>query len=242
MKEKLRGIVLSRIRHNDRTAILNIYTAERGRMAVAVSAASGRGASLRNAAQMPLSQIEFTADIGRGVGSMPRASSLALTVGYRTIFFDPAKNAVGIFLAEFLSRYLREATPDAPTYSYISRSLLLLDALERGVGNFHITFLAGLTAFAGIMPDVEDYSPHAVFDMRAGRYTTLLPVHRDYLQGEAARVPRLLVRLNFANQSRLRLNRTRRGEILDGLLRYYALHFPGMTGLKSPEILETIFA
>lgn len=241
MKEKLHGIVLSLVRHNDRTSILNLYTLERGYASAAIPASGGKSSRLRSAAVMPLSQIELSVAGRAGTGVVPRGSGISLTCPYRTLYFHPVKNALAMFLAEFLGRFLRESDSDEALFRYISQSLQLLDVMEDNLGNFHLTFLSGLAAFAGIMPDVQDYSRHAVFDLRAGRYTLSLPPHNDILRGREASLPLLLSRLTFANQSRVRLSRSQRAAILNGILSYYSLHFPGMKSLRSPEILASLF-
>ena len=39
-----------------------------------------------------------------------------------------------------------------------------------------------------------------------------------------------------------RFNGTERRQLLDRILRYYAIHFPGLSGLKSPDILSEVFS
>ncbi len=158
---------------------------------------------------------------------------------YANLYFHPVKNLVGIFLADLLTKLLRDTPPDPALFRYIEGSLLLLDAMPGSVANFHITFLSGLTAMLGIAPDVS--RPTGIFDMRAGCYVTLHPGHSDVLLGEHARIPLILSRLTFAGMHRLHLTRTQRAELLDGLLRYYAMHLPPIGKLNSMDILSQLF-
>lgn len=240
MTEKLQAIVLSSVRHSDRAVIVNVYTRTRGRMSLLVNVGAGKGARRTAALVMPLAQVEFEC-AASGARELHRPKGLTFAYSYRSIYFSPVKNAIGIFLTEFLNRLLREADADPLTYRYISESLIALDTLPGPVANFHLVFLAGLTTFMGIAPDLEGYSPGAVFDMRAGVYTRLHPGHNDILMGENARAPRLLARLNYANMHRLTLRRSEREALLAGLLRYWSIHFPGTGTLRSTEVLSTIF-
>ena len=244
MKATVMGIVLrSPVRHKDRTDILTVYTPGRGRLSVAIAAGGGKGGRQRRAATMPLSLVEFqVAD--NSSERLQRASSLTALSAWRTIYFDPVKSAIAMFMAEFLNRLLRDTSPDPKMYRYICESVALLDALEGNdmLSNFHIAFLAGLTTFSGIAPDTSGYRPDNIFDMLSGRYTTLPPGHSATLTGVAARIPLILNRMTFANQHRYRFTRLERREVLDGLLRYFGLHFPGTDNLRSPEILSEILS
>lgn len=242
MKRTVRGIVLrTPVRHNDRTDILTVYTRDGGRMSVAITAGGGKSGRQRRAATMPLSVVEFQIDDKASV-NMPRASSLAALSAYKSVYFDPIKSAIAMFMSEFLNRLLRDTAPDSRMYRYIGESVALLDALtdSADLSNFHIAFLSGLTTFTGIAPDTSDYREGALFDMVSGRYTTLLPTHSAVLIGENAHIPLILNRMTFVNQRYYRFTRKQRREVLDGLLRYYGLHFPGTDNLRSPEILSEI--
>jgi DNA repair protein RecO (recombination protein O) len=201
---------------------------------------AGRAVRMRNAATMPLSQVEFQCVINTAK-EFQKVSSITLQSHYRTIYFNPFKNAIAQFVAEFLSRFLRDTVPDKLMYNYIASSLELLDEMDKGLANFHIAFLSGLAYFVGIAPDVSTYSSGRVFDMRAGRYDGRMPLHKDILTGESAQVPLMLSRMNFANLQLFRFSRERRVAILEGILKYYELHFPGCGHLNSLEVLVKLF-
>ena len=240
MTEKLQGIVLSAVRHSDRTLAVSVYTSTRGRLSLAVSTGSGKSARRIAALTMPLAQIEFECNLSAN-RELLRPRGIAFAYSYRDLYFSPVKNAIGIFLAEFLTKLLREAEPDRLIFRFISRSLIVLDTLGGSPANFHLTFLASLATFMGVAPDLETYTPGSLFDMRAGIYSRLHPGHKDILLGENARIPLLLSRLNYANMHRLRLNRTQREAILSGMLRYWSIHFPGLGTLHSAEVLSSLF-
>ncbi len=237
----VRGIVLGTVRHSDRNDITSIYTRERGRLAVATPAGGGRTARMKRASLMPLSLVEATLS-GSAGGEIWRLSHLSLSSPWRDLYSDPVKMSVGMFVAEFLGKLVRDAGPDVRQWDYVVSSLKLLDAESNrlSVANFPVILLSSLAAFAGIMPDVSGWPASRVFDMRAGQYVGGEPGHPDTLRGDAAGAVRLLSRLTFASGSRLRLSRVERQEILGQLLRYYSIHLPGVAGMKSPAILRDV--
>lgn len=240
MHSTLKAIVLGTVRHSDRVNIVSLYTDTLGRISV-VAPASGtsRAARLRRAALMPLSVIETDINIHptRELQSLGRTSLLRPNNG---IAGHPLKSALALFAADFLSHLLRDADADPMLWRAIVRGI---EALNRcpNPANWHITFLSQLTTPLGIRPDVSGCDGDSVFDMREGRYVRFTPTHRDVLTDDEADAPRLLSRLNYDNFHRLRLTRTRRQRMLDGLLKYYAIHIPGVSMEKSLQVLRALF-
>lgn len=239
MEEKLQAIVLNTIRHSDRHNVMSVYTSTRGRISFLVPANGGKTGRRRNAQLMPLSIVEITARIREGK-ELHTFTSVSPLVIYNDLYFNPMKNFVGLFIAEFLNHLLRDTLPDRKMWSYIANSLQLLDKTHGSIANFHIVFLYSLTTFCGIAPDVETYRENAFFDMQAGAYTMTMPSHRNFLHGRQARLPLLLARVNFINMHRWRLSRDERVKIIEGLLRYYEIHMPGFNSLRSLDILRQL--
>ncbi|MCM1005556.1 MAG: DNA repair protein RecO [Prevotella sp.] len=241
MNEKVKGIVLNKVRHSDRVNIVGVYTPGMGRVSLVMNVGTGAGARKTAALLMPLAQVEFECATGTGK-ELLRPRGIAFSHTYKTVYFSPVKSSLMFFLAEFLSRILRQSEGDVLLFRYITESLQALDLLPAAsTANFHITFLSGLATFMGIAPDIEGYKEGCLFDMRAGAYSMMHPGHNDVLIGEAARMPLLLNRLNYANMSHLKMHRCERAAMLDGILRYWSIHYPGLSGMKSTEILAELF-
>lgn len=241
MTETFQGIVLTCVKHSDRASVLTVYTPERACMTLAVPAGGSPRSRSRASARMPLARVEFTCRVSP-VREIQRPSPLTLRRPYSSLYFHPVKSALGIFLAEFLGRLLRDTPPDPRLFAYIDGALQLLDEMPGSPANFHLVFLSSLASLLGIAPDVSGYAPGRLFDMRAGAYVSAHPGHPDVLLGPEARLPLILSRLTFSSMHRLRLDRLRRSALLDGILRYYSMHLPPLGLLKSPEVLAQIFA
>ena len=240
MEEKLHAIVLGTIKHSDKSNVMTVYTPTRGRMTVIVNVGSAKTARMRNAMLMPLSIIEMAVQI-RETRELQMFKNASTLVVYRDLYFNPVKNALGLFIAEFLDHLLRDTVPDRRLWSFIADSLRLLDATRNSVANFHITFLNSLATFVGIAPDTRSYREGAVFDMVAGSYTTIHPGHNAILRGDEARIPCLLDRINYSNMHLWKLSRDNRQRLLEGIIRYYEIHTPGFKPLRSVEVLRQLF-
>lgn len=241
MLRKFRGIVLSTVRHTDKVSVVSLFTDEIGPLTVAVNApAPTHRGRMRAAALMPLSTIETHINFNPAKRMQTMRSFTAIAPN-RHICGDPIKSSIALFTAEFLSRLLRESPPDRELWQFITRAIELLDG-ARKPANFAIALLCRMTTFAGIQPDTSDFTPSAIFDMREGRYVDFHPPHSDTITGEEGAMPVFLEKLTMANFERLRMSANTRRRILDGLLRYYALHYPGIDSMRSPEVLRLLFS
>ena len=136
---------------------------------------------------------------------------------------------------------MRTTEADLPIWNYLLYAINSLDILERGIANYHIAFLTGLLPFVGIAPDLRTYREGSCFDMQAGVFEDLTPAHRNViLPAEAAVIPQML-RMNFRNMSRYRLNVGQRRHLLYWMMRYYSVHLPVDDNMRSLEVLQEVF-
>lgn len=240
MEEKILAIVLNTVKHSDRHNIMSVYTPTHGRISFIVSAAGSKATRIRNARLQPLSIVELTARIKNGK-ELHSFTQVSPVVVYRDLYYNPIKNVLGIFIAEFLNRLLRDTIADRKMWTFIADSLQLLDRLPNGIANFHIVFLHSMATFCGISPDISNYDENHFFDMQAGTYTSKLPAHKAYIGGEEAKIPVILERMNYTNMHLWKFSRNERNRIIEGILNYYEIHIPGMAKMRSLDVLRQIF-
>lgn len=241
--EHITGIVIDTLRHSDRYNVVTLFTRERGRMAFLSSASGGKTGRMRNARLLPLSVVESEVKI-KGNRDMQILGAVAPHAVWRNLYFDPAKSSIVMFLADFLNSFLRQSSPDAALWDYIYASLLSLDSTMEMVANRHIAFLIGLLPHAGIQPDLRGWrtDTRLWLDMREGVVTGIMPLHNDILSEEDTRMLPMLLRMTAANSHKYRLTGLQRRRCLNMLLRYYAVHYPGLDNLKSLSILNELFS
>lgn len=241
MKRVMHIVALRTIRHSEKHSILTAYSLEVGRVAFAIPAGAGREASRRRALLMPLGLVECVADItpGREVHTMhdPRA-----LVPLHGIHAHPVKSALALFIAELLGIVLREGPPDEGLFGFIRYSVMRLDGMAAShAANFHLCFLFRLGRFLGIEPYTENYSPGMVFDLQDGCYRMSPPMHRNYIGAAESGVVASLARMDYDNMHMFKMSRHERNVLLDGILRYYSLHYAALGSLKSLDVLRVLF-
>ena len=240
MYEKLRGIVLNTVRYSDKHNIVHIYTDGRGLMSFAVPLGKTQAARMRNAMLMPLSLVNIEASVDNG-RDLARLREVQRNFPLATIYSDPVKNAVALFISELLAHVIQEPEGNAYLFRYIEQAVQLLEQMPDKIANFHICFLYHLGAHLGIQPNLESYRQGYWFDMTEGVFTPAAVGGHALLQPQEAQVIHLLSRMTFSNMGVFRFNRDERNRMLDLIISYYRLHNAAIGTLRSPDILKQLF-
>lgn len=240
MYEKFKGIVLNTIRYSDKHNIVHIYTDGRGLMSFAVPQGKTSAARMRNAMLMPLSLIDLEAGVRHG-RELSILREVRRNYPLATLYSDPIKNAIALFISELLAHVIQEPEGNDPLFRYIEQSVQLLEQMPGQIANFHICFLYHLGAHLGIQPNVDSYRKGYWFDMTEGVFVPSAVRGHMHLQPDEAQVIYLLSRMTFSNMSVFRFNREERNRMLDLIISYYRLHNAAIGTLRSPDILKQLF-
>ena len=138
--------MLNTIRYSDKHNIVHIYTDGRGLMSFAVPQGKTHAARMRNALLMPLSLVDLEAQVRPG-RELSMLRELRRNFPLATLYSDPVKNAIALFISELLTHVIQEPEGNDPLFRYIEQSVQLLEQLPDHTANFHICFLyhLGLT-------------------------------------------------------------------------------------------------
>ena len=234
---KGRGSVLHTLKYGDTSMVAYLLTDVGGRrsyMVQGVRSTRGRGSKL--ALFQPMFAVEFEGleSPRRQMDSFREVRSGAVL---RSVPFDVRKSTIALFMAEVLYRLVRESEPNGPLFDFVWGSVGALDAMEEGVANFHLWFLANLSRFLGFYPG-NAYTAGAFFDSREGLYTKTPPPHAGYMSGEHARTLDDFIRCDVRCLGEIGLNRRQRVGFLDALLVYYGFHLDAIRAVQSVKILQ----
>jgi DNA repair protein RecO (recombination protein O) len=240
MLQKISGIVLRVVNYKDSKCVVDLFTDVIGRASFIANMSRGKKTVSRNTLWMPLSQVDFFANM-HGLSRLPQVKNATLATVYTDLPFNHIKQSVVMFLQELLGAALRQEGPNMPLFSFVSYSFQWFDKASNptSVANFHIVFLLRLLRFVGIEPNLD--APSLYFDMVNAEYVDKKPFHGHFLEGEHAKILPLLFRLNFSNMHLLRLEREQRRDILDGIISFYRLHIPAFSELRSLDVLKSVF-
>lgn len=239
MLKSCKAIVLRVVNYNDTSNIVDVYS-DIGRLSFAVKKSGGRTKGKMRTLFRPLSQLDIVAFI-RPNSSIHSIREATPSVPQLTIPYNPYKQALAFFLAEFLAHAMQDGSEDRLLFDYVSQSISWLDNCNKGFANFHLVFLLRISRLFGLRPDTSGYLPGTVFDLQNAVFTSSLPAHGLYLNPQDTTALRQLMRMNYDNMRLFKMNREERNRCLDTILRYYSIHIADMSHLKSVEVLKELF-
>ena len=144
-------------------------------------------------------------------------------------------------MAEILYRCLKEEVANKQLYDFIESSIEYFDLLETASADFHIIFIVKLSRYLGFYPSPRDNLNDLVFDIKEGIYKDHIPTHFDYIDINNSKLLDEILNTNYENLKGLNLNRIKRNDLLEAILRFYSFHIDGIINLKSFSILRELF-
>ena len=237
---KTDAIVLHSLKYGEQKLIVDVFTRQQGRLSFAVPLPRSAKGRLKKQYFQPLTLLTIVFDY-RPTAQLQRLSDASIATPLPSLQTEPAKLAIGLFLAEFLYHALKGEQQNEPLFAYTWSALQWLDGRQAQYANFHLVFLLHLSSFLGFYPNLDDYVANSYFDLRAGTFCTAPPLHRDYLLPQEAAMMRLMMRMDLPTMHLFRMNRHERVRCLDVALTYYRLHLPDFPALRSVGVLQELF-
>ena len=232
--------MLHTLKYGDTSMVAYLLTDVGGRrsyMVQGVRSRNGRGSKL--ALFQPMFPVEF-----EGLESprqqMDRFKEVRAGFVLQSLPFDVRKSTMALFMAEVLYRLVRESEPNEALFDFVWGSAEALDAMNDGVPNFHLWFLANLSRLLGFRPG-NDYTPGAWFDIREGLYTPVRPAHPGVMTQECAGLLERMLSCDVRRLGDVGLNRDRRSEFLNAMLAYFGYHLDAISAVQSVRILREVF-
>ena len=237
---KARGVVLGTVKYGDKAIIVNMLTDTFGRQSYIVQGlGSGKGRGSKLAYYQPLFALQFEGIVS-DKSELHRMKDVQSSIVMQTIPYDIRKSTIALFMSEVLYRLVGESEANSPLFDFVYGSIEALDAIEEGVANFHLWFLANISRFLGFAPGNE-YTKDSFFDMREGLYTPVQPLHEKFCNREYAQLLNDLIECDVQYLGEIGLNRTERVEFLAAMLKYYSYHLESIKTVESLRILQEVF-
>lgn len=241
MLHKTDGIVINTINYSDKYILVQIFTREFGRVTYMVSKSRSKSSKVQRNLFYPLALLHLEVD-HKASRDIQHIKEVQILHHQYDTMSDIGKTSVVFFLSEFLARVLREeANKNEYLYSFLDQSVRLLEMTNHSIANFHLVFMLKLSHFLGFYPNLEDYQPDDIFDMRNGEFVSYQPMHNNYVnKTESADLARL-ARISFENMHKFIFKRQDRVNIINRILEYYRLHLNDFPKLKSLDVLHELF-
>ncbi|MFV0237983.1 MAG: DNA repair protein RecO [Flavobacteriales bacterium] len=236
MDQHTQGIVLNQLKYSESALIVKIYTLHFGIQSYIVKGV--RKKCKKNYATLfqPLSYIDFTSF------SYKRNDLKIFKEGRNLHFFKslhshPIKITLSFFLSDILLSTLKEETSNTALFHFINQSLQILDEEEHHYANFHLWFMLHLTKFLGFYPNTDSDSNY--FNLMEGCFTYTNSMHT--CSKEDSILIKKFLKLTINQSLDLKINKLKRQNILDILIKYYNLHNYTISNLRSLKIIQEVF-
>ena len=236
---KARGIVLGTLKYGEKGVIVHMLTDLYGRQSYMVQGVRPTARGSKMALLQPMFAVEFEGLVSSKM-SMHRIKELSPALTLQSTPFDVRKSTMALFMAEVLYRLVRDVEPSSPLFDFVCRAVQSLDEATVGVANYHLKFLVELSRHMGFYP-ASDYREGDVLDMREGVFVGCAPLHGDVMSVENSRTLATLMTTDFEQLGTIPMNRHSRDSFLTAMLDYFAYHLDSVGGIRSVEILRTVF-
>lgn len=240
MLHKTEGVVLNVSTYNDVYSITQVFTRDFGRVTYLLPKKGGRKSKIKTSLFFPLSILTLEVE-HLPLRDIQRLKEVERAIPLYNTCTNVTKTSIVFFLSEFLSKILRETHDNELIYAYLRNSIETLEEVDKGLANFHIAFMFGLTRYLGIYPNLESYRKNGLFDLMNSEFVHTRPIHNHYLSVEQSYYLKLLSRINFSNMHLYKLSRSDRNMIVENLLTYYRLHVYNFSAMKSLDVLKELF-
>ena len=240
MNEKTEAIVLHSIKHSDTSTILHLLTEKFGHLAFAVSGIRGKRSRIKASMLMPLTLLEIDFN-NNNKFDLQRISDAKLLRTFGAIPFDPARNAIAIFIAEVLHKTQREPNPDPAVFALVKETILKLDDPAIHIGNFHLIFLLRYAAALGFAPLADSYSNGLMFNIADGTFGASTSASNLMLDKEESAALNALCSLSYERGSDIAIGRQLKKKITLDLMDFFRLHTNERQEFKSLNVIYELF-
>ncbi len=232
MRVSDKAIVLQAIKHGDKKFILKLYTHHNGLVTAAVALNKNIRAS--NIFPLSLINVELILKQNKEVHQVTEASSYYIL---SDISNSLSKLSIAQFINEILIKAIKESATNQHLYEFIESCLIYLNDTQQEFINLHLYFLSELTKFFGVEPQNNYSLQTPYFDCREGQFSNMSLAFPLGLDKEESVLFSEFLKINALRSN---ISKEQRQVILDVLLAYYRLHFPGFNTIKSLEVLKEI--
>lgn len=234
MRVSDKAIVLQAIKHGDKKFILKLYTHNNGLITAAV--ALNKNIRATNIFPLSLINVELILKQNKDVHQITEASSYYIL---SNISNSLSKLSIAQFINEILIKAIKESATNQHLFDFIESCLIYLNDTETEFVNLHLYFLTELTKYFGVEPQNNYSLQKPYFDCREGQFSNMSLAFPLGLGKEDSLLFAEFLKVNALKSN---ISNEQRQTILEVLLAYYRLHFPGFNNIKSLEVLKEVIS
>ncbi|WP_299457560.1 DNA repair protein RecO [uncultured Microscilla sp.] len=229
MLKKTRGIVINYTKYSETSIIAKIFTEEMGMKTYIINGVRSNKNGSKIALYQPLTLLDLVVYYKQNNSNIQRISEARCHVPFHNIPFDFQKSTIALFIAEVLSKALREEEENHLLFDFLLNALVWFDDTQKDFRAFHLQFLAKMPRFLGFDPQSADVMIAEVNNQH--------PV--SFPSTKSPQIKQVINQLLSSNfEETIAIESATRSDVIDLLLEYYHLHIGGFGTLKSLTVLR----
>ncbi|MEO1051363.1 MAG: DNA repair protein RecO [Bacteroidota bacterium] len=225
---KTRGIVFKFVKFKETSIIATIFTDKFGLQSYIVNGVRSKRSNNKIALYQPLTLLDMVV-YHKENANINRISEIKCAHPFLSIPYEIKKSSIAMFMIEMLNKTVKEKIESEDLFEFLNQSILFLDHLESGYESFHLQFLIKLSKFLGFDAGSSDEILNALY------YN---PSNESHLEKMEA----LQQLINHDYSYKLPVDNRLRALLLDDILRFYKLHFDGISDIKSIKVLREVIS
>lgn len=228
MKQTDIGIFLGRTPFSESSAVVSYFTRNHGFQKFLFL-----GAKKKNAQLFPLNvqELDFYQRPDSELGKLTSAKG---SLAGAEIPFHPIRSSLAFFIAEIISKCVNHSEKDEVLFSFLMNQISTLNQTG-DLAFYALKFLMGFAETLGFEPQILDEHPD-MFHLDEGAFQK-----GHQAQNSISGKPMELLLAIMRSEPLDSFSIKDRRNALDGLIRYYQLHFDHFGKLKSKEVLDAVF-
>lgn len=240
MLSRINGIVLQTVKYSENSLIVKIYTEQKGLQSYFINSVKSKKSRFKQVYFQPLTILEYVAT-DSGKRDIHSIREISINPPYKTIPVDISKSSQALFIAEVLTKVLKESEPNYSLYCFIKGSLEFLDNLNKANADFHLLFLVNLAVHLGFAP-LNNYSADSChFNMAEGKFEKQRIAGIAYIEEPLSRLFSEILNSTYEQGQSLRLNYGQRKDLLMKILEFFRIHISSFGYCHSQAVLEEVF-
>lgn len=237
MQIKTKAIVISALKFQEKSLIVNCFTLSNGLKSYMVrDAFSSRKGGSKMAYFQPLTIIEIEA-VHKNKGTLENFKEVKIASPFHSIHSDIFKSTMVMFLSEILHHSIHEEEKNESLFTFLETALHWLDEHDE-ISNFHLILMLEITKYLGFYPDTSDIDM-PFFEMIEGVFTPFNAV--SSLSEHETQLFKKLIQLKFDTNQKV-FHVIERQILLKILIDYYSFHLDGFKRPKSLDVLKEVFS
>lgn len=241
MLHTTKGIVIHHFKYGEKSVIAKVYTEKYGLQSYILNGVRNKKSKNKAVYLQPLSLIEINAFHKEQKG-LQKVKNIQLDIPFTSIPFNIHKSSIAFFIAEILSKSIKEEEANEKLFDFLYNAIQVLDLKEINYNNFHLLFLANFSKYLGFYPQIPEINDNVplYFDLQEGCFVQLQPYHNAFIEPPTSKLFLLVFGTKFEAMESLAINTKQRKMLLNTFLDYYNLHLSNFDNLKTLDILEEV--